>query len=140
MKFMMMIHPHLRADELLEKFLVSPSEIPHVSIKKEKNAAIITYTKQIDFPQGNLSLPSSIQYDHNELFWYINDHQLNEFGYIYIALYMLGNFARYYPDYWVKTVEEVSELAIVCEHFMENLEMRATLLIYSELSSCLCLH
>ena len=139
-KFTLVIHPDLQLDELLKQFLISPSEVPHVSIKKEKDGALINYTTQIGFPVGNLRFPSSIQYDTDELFWYVKDHQLNEFGYIYIGLYMLGNFARYYPDHWVRTVEEVSDLAIVCEHFMENLEMRATLLIYSELSSCLCLH
>jgi hypothetical protein len=59
---------------------------------------------------------------------------MNEFGYLYLGLYILGNFARYFPDRWMPDVETGSPLALAAEEFMSMAEWRMALLTLSELS------
>ena len=59
---------------------------------------------------------------------------LNEFGFMYVALYITGNYARYYPDKWVKDVEENKPLALAIEHLVHHVEMRMPLLALSEMT------
>ncbi|MGX7709352.1 YaaC family protein [Methylobacterium sp. Gmos1] len=65
---------------------------------------------------------------------FCKDNIINEFGYLYTSLHILGNFARYFPDLWIKSVENSEPLAIVSEHFLEIAEERLPLLCLSELS------
>ena len=59
---------------------------------------------------------------------------LNEFGYLYVGLYILGNYARYFPDRWMTDVEAGSPLALAAEEFIAMAEWRMALLTLSELS------
>jgi hypothetical protein len=63
----------------------------------------------------------------------IQDH-LNEFGLIYIALYIVGNYARYYPDYWIYDLEKNTQLGMFIEHLLDVAERRIGLLTLSELA------
>jgi hypothetical protein len=66
--------------------------------------------------------------------WYVNRIIPNEFGYIYLALYILGNYARYYPDKWLADVEKNSPLALAVDEFIHVVEQRLALLTYGELA------
>jgi hypothetical protein len=59
---------------------------------------------------------------------------LNEFGFIYVALFIAGNYARYYPDRWVSDVENSTPLALAIEELLAVAETRMPWLILSELS------
>lgn len=62
---------------------------------------------------------------------------MNEFGYIYVALHILGNFARYFPDLWIKSVENSEPIATIAESFLEIAEEKLPLLCLNEMSrSC----
>jgi hypothetical protein len=56
------------------------------------------------------------------------------FGFIYVALYMVGNYARYLPDLWMRDVERSSPLALVVEDLVAMAARRVPLLTVSELS------
>lgn len=60
--------------------------------------------------------------------------QLNEFGLIYVALHIAGNFARYYPDRWLAHIEASSPLALAIDKLTEVAFDRAPLLILGELA------
>jgi hypothetical protein len=62
---------------------------------------------------------------------------LNEFGLFCVALFILGNYARYYPDRWIKDVEKTNPIAHAAERVMECATERAPLLLLSELERCL---
>ena len=58
---------------------------------------------------------------------------MGEFGYLYIALHISGNFARYYPDIWLKHIEKNSPLAMAIDELCNHAFDRLPLLILSEL-------
>jgi len=59
---------------------------------------------------------------------------LNEFGLLYVALFICGNYARYYPDFWIRDVETHSPLALAIEQLISDAEKTMALLTLSELS------
>ncbi|WP_238242784.1 YaaC family protein, partial [Methylobacterium iners] len=63
-----------------------------------------------------------------------NETPQNDFCYIYLALYMLGNFCRYYPDLWLKAVEQNYPIATSAERFIELIESKMPLCTLSEMS------
>jgi hypothetical protein len=58
---------------------------------------------------------------------------LNEFGYLYVALFIAGNYARYYPDRWVLDVENSTPLALATEELIRVADSRLPWLALSEL-------
>ena len=130
-------HPHVEYQSLLERFIFPQAG---KMIEPDGGGGIFKYHYEAGASGENITCPGGVQYTSDELFWYVEDHSLNEFGYIYVALHMLGNFSRYYPHYWISEIERSTELSVVCDHFMQNIELRASTLIYSELSGCLCLY
>jgi hypothetical protein len=83
----------------------------------------------------DLHLPISSMWSCDEIRFLDRNIQLNEFGIFYIGLFIIGNYARYYPDMWIKEVEEYSPLAAACEQFMRFAEWRMALITLSDLSS-----
>ena len=57
-----------------------------------------------------------------------------EFGLLYVALFICGNYARYYPDFWIRDVETHSPLALAIEQLISDAEKTMALLTLSELS------
>ena len=86
-------------------------------------------TNKIEF-----SMPDTSMLDKNEVLFWSDDVRLNEFGYLYIALHITGNYCRYYPDRWHVDVERSTPLALAVEQITEEASVRAPLLTLSELS------
>ncbi|MEM7663037.1 MAG: YaaC family protein [Pseudomonadota bacterium] len=99
-----------------DKFLFAPSEVGRVNIHEFKSGLGFRWTVS-DGDRVQARLPRSISYLAEETYFYADDHNLNEFGLIYVGLYILGNLARYYPDVWMWHIEKSSALAIVSDHF-----------------------
>ncbi|WP_122945613.1 MULTISPECIES: YaaC family protein [Burkholderia] len=70
--------------------------------------------------------------------WFSSRHEfLNEFGLIYVALHVAGNFARYYPDKWLCHIEASSPLALTIDRLTDVAFDRVPLLVAGELArSC----
>ena len=66
--------------------------------------------------------------------FFASPHPLNEFGLFYVALYIAGNYARYYPDRWLADVDRATPLALAVEELIAQAEQRVPLLALSELS------
>jgi hypothetical protein len=57
---------------------------------------------------------------------------------LYVALYILGNYARYFPDLWMRDVEQSSPLALAVEKLLEVAAVRMPLAALSEMTrTCL---
>ena len=80
------------------------------------------------------SYPNAFQIDSKNVFLSAGIQSLNEFGVLYAGIYILGNYARYYPEQWMKDVEESSDLSHAVEGFMSIVEERGPLLTLSELA------
>lgn len=80
------------------------------------------------------NFPNIFQWYNDELFICSDNNVLNEFGVYYLGSYILGNYARYFPDHWMSDIERSSPLYLTSAHFLEVLQRRVPLLAYSELS------
>ena len=86
------------------------------------------------FGPVRFNLPHGSMWNEEEVRFWPSDQPLNEFGYYYVALFIIGNYARYYPDRWIADVECSTELALVVEELLRAAETRVPLLALSELS------
>ena len=75
---------------LLDQFQFSPCSVPLVEIVDELGGGVIfkihheTYS---GISETNNYFPNGVQYVEDELYWYVNQLNLNEFGIIYCALH-----------------------------------------------------
>lgn len=118
----------------LEKFRFPASVVPELIIKEMPSGIIYTSHHSSEYSGDFGSMPSCFQEDVGEILFCSDNESLNEFGVIYAACFMLGNLARYYPDFWVKDVERSSDLALIVEILLEVVAERAPLLTNAELT------
>jgi hypothetical protein len=122
------IHPS--PQNLLDRFgeLVQckPDCVNNIEIREVPSGYIFS---QVVGP--NLSLigpwPHSICLTDEEIFFAANKLNLGEFGFLYTALHICGNFARYFPDVWLRHIERNSPLSMaineLCNHSFDRLPL-----------------
>jgi hypothetical protein len=86
---------------------------------------------------GSLPLPPAAMVRADEWRMWTNSPPLNEYGYLYVGLYIAGNYARYYPDRWLTDVEQSTPLATGIEQLCTLAEWRAPWLCLCELEEML---
>jgi hypothetical protein len=86
-----------------------------------------------------IRLPEGHSVKDREVLFSDEGEPLNEFGYLYVALYICGMLVRYYPDIWMRELSENSKLAQLVEHFCWAAEERLPLLTLGELDRTLYL-
>lgn len=82
----------------------------------------------------NIHLPPGGMWSEDDVHLSPTEVPLNEFGYLYVALFIIGNLARYYPDRWMLDVEQASPLALSAEELLAVAEKRMALLVLSEMT------
>jgi hypothetical protein len=130
------IHPHQSIEvieSLQSRFLFEASAVNRLSIVEFPNWFNLKWTESSS-DSVRAFLPQATSWNASEVRFH-NAIPLNEFGLFYVGLFMLGNYARYFPDAWVRDVEARSPLALACEEFLAQAERRMALLCLSELSS-----
>lgn len=120
-------------NEVYERFSYEPRSVEELEIVTLPGGCIVKQTWNDDYKHGGGIFPNSFQERSNEIFFCSNNQALNEFGMLYTGIFILGNYARYFPDYWMKDVEGSSPLALSSERFMDIVEARAPLLTASVL-------
>jgi hypothetical protein len=132
----LLIHPttHDRLENLFDKIKIKAPIVDRFHFDSFGNGGNlhIQAISENHFPETKTPHCCNITVD-EVLFWDDPKPQ-NEFCYIYLTLYMLGNFARYYPDLWIKAIELNHPIATASERFMEIAAERMPLCILSELS------
>jgi hypothetical protein len=70
-----------------------------------------------DWVNGGVRLPFPPAASINTQEWrmWTNSPPLTEFGYLYVAMYLAGNYARYFPDKWLLDVETSTSLSLAIE-------------------------
>jgi YaaC-like protein len=81
-----------------------------------------------------MSLPPATSLTTRESYFACKRDAFNEFGYTYIALHLAGNFARYFPDLWLKHIESSSPLAMAISELTIHALDRLPLLTLSEMT------
>lgn len=128
------IHPN--ADPMLiDKFgsliLVDPSAVNTLHITELPSGYIIKMPPE---SEGSIQKwPHAVCLTDDDIYFSCSEANLGEFGFLYAALHICGNFARYYPDMWLKHIEKNSPLAMAIEELCTHSFERLPLLTLSEL-------
>jgi hypothetical protein len=129
------IHPNARASDALDAVMVHPALVDSVNLVPYPSGGTIRLETNPASPNGGLRFPPAATKNVKEFYcWLGDDVSLNEFGYLYVALYIAGNYARYYPDRWIADVESATDLALAIEELVAIAEQRMPWLTLSELS------
>ncbi|WP_423790791.1 YaaC family protein [Microvirga solisilvae] len=131
----LVVHPH-RADRIQQfsdDIKIRASDVDRVNITELASAFVLRVQDKSD-DRVHMSLPPCAMWTTDEIRFLPSKTSINEFGYIYIGLYILGNYARYFPDRWMVDVESGSPLAMAAEEFVAMAEWRMALLTLSDLS------
>jgi hypothetical protein len=131
------IHPTLRSllDRFLELCTWQPDAHRFVDfVPFGQNGGNITFScDEDDAPK--VKIPHASMLSENDVrFWLDERPPLNEFGWYYVALFIAGNYARYYPDRWVVDVERNTPLALAIDELLRTAVFRVPLLALSEMS------
>lgn len=128
------LHPAPPAvwQEFYGRITVAPKDFESVSMDEQSNCGTLRInTQNVGI---SIKLPPCAMVGHDQIRFWIKDVCLNEFGFYYVALFIMGNYARYYPDKWIRDVERSTPLSHVVDELMVAAEVRAPLLALSELS------
>lgn len=141
-EYEIIIHPYIKQyiDKTIESIKVTPRLTNRIKVFEFASGIGMRVTVEDGVEAERASFPNSTQMNLDEVFLYPGNPPLNEFGYIYASLYMLGNFCRYYPDYWMIHLERSSDLCIVSENLLDEAMIRAPMLLVSELSGRFHVH
>jgi hypothetical protein len=92
-----------------------------------------------DWVNGGVRLPFPPAASINTQEWrmWTNSPPLTEFGYLYVAMYLAGNYARYFPDKWLLDVETSTSLSLAIEELCAICEWRRPWLSLCELDQTL---
>jgi len=137
-KFNLAIHPS--RSELYSKFInnikIRPDLVDGVFFYDYESYGTINFRITQDTPTAPLhySFPNGSMLHKNEVRFWPEERPLNEFGYYYVALYIVGNYARCFPDKWLHDVEVNSPLALAVAALLHSAAQRMALLTYGELS------
>lgn len=117
----------------LENFKIQAGAVNQIELFELPSGALMKYVQRPFEVRYQLTSPPGSMLSREDLRLWTEDVPLNEFGYLYVALYIAGNYARYYPDRWLLDIESSSPLALAIGHLMEIADRRAALLTLSEL-------
>jgi hypothetical protein len=130
------VHPG--DDRLIETFLsnikIHPNDVDRVEYIPLASGGIIQIINNEVSGPVQFSIPHGSMWDGEEARFSAQIEPLNEFGFLYVALYIAGNYARYFPDHWMVDVERNSPIALAIEELIEVAQNRIPLLTLSELT------
>lgn len=121
-------------DAFLRDLLSKPPEADSVTHKEYKWGHVVHASSSTPEKGIKVVVPNGSMFNTTEIRFWPRQMELNEFGLIYVALYIAGNYARYYPDKWMRDVEESKPLALATEQLIHQVEIRMPLLALSELT------
>jgi hypothetical protein len=133
------VHPSELADHFFENVRLHPSLHERVNFRQLTKGGAFEF--RMSFSQANedlllgraFSIPHGATWDYRETRFWCSNQPLNEFGFIYVALFIVGNYARYYPDRWLLDVENSTALALAVEELLAVADTRMAWLTLSEL-------
>ena len=130
------IHPTSEEilSKMLEQYKVAPALIPFVDhTRLMHNRGTISLEIAITRESAG-SLPECTNGEDGQNFFHVENLPLNEFGYYYVALFIAGNYARYYPDLWIEDIKANSDLFFFLEILTEEATNRLAVLTLMELN------
>ena len=127
------LHPSPLYRELINSLSVPASYIDQIDLQDGDDTGRIYMHSNWISGHAPIPFPPASTVNTNEWRMWTNKPKLNEFGYHYVALYLAGNYARYFPDKWLSDVETSSPLALAIEELCAISGWRVPWLALSEL-------
>jgi YaaC-like Protein len=119
-----------KVNEFFANMTFNANNADIIQMQELPNGGLITLSGNY----GHCEIPPGLALNANNLYFLPRWGPLNEFGMMYVALYICGNYARYYPDFWIRDVETHSALALAVDELIHVAENAMALLTLSELS------
>ncbi len=139
-----MIQPFSNAarDKFIEGIKVSPRDVPLYNYLEFDSGGHITvdrsvydfYSKDTYNNQPSMIPPGMPRDTYNFMFYTTDQVPLNGFGSYLVGLFILSNYARYYPDLWMNDIDKSSPLSIIVEEFLDSAMTTLPLLTLCEFS------
>ena len=117
-------------DEFFANMQFNANYLEQIDLQHLNNGGIIT----LHGNYGHCRIPQGLAEDADNVYFWPRERPLNEFGMMYVALFICGNYARYYLDLWIRDVERHSAVALAVEELIHVAEQTMALLTLSELS------
>lgn len=117
-----------------EKIQIQPIGCMRVTIHHHGQGITLKWRYSHGDLQFGVSVPPSIQLEDSLIHFFSKVDFLNEFGLMYCGLFILGMYARYYPERWMADVEMTSELALSALEFLDICESRLPVCALAEFS------
>jgi len=133
-RFSVAVHPgeQLLIDRFGSLVKAPPAAVNTMDIRELPSGFVLSYPLDADIP-CIYEWPHCTCMTDKLIFFSCSELNLGEFGFIYAALHICGNFARYYPDVWLNHIEKCSPLSMAIGELCENALDRLPLLSLSEL-------
>ncbi|MGN6284519.1 MAG: YaaC family protein [Afipia sp.] len=133
----MTIHPSTTNETVFERIRMPGNDIHQLKTKAVGEGLILEFVGDEENGDPKFDLPPAATINTREWRMWSSPTSLNEFGYLYVALHIAGNYARYYPDQWLQDVEASNPLSLAIEELCNIAEFRAPWLSLCELSQIL---
>jgi hypothetical protein len=132
-----LLHPSPLVGSVLDRVLVDANWVNGIFFHEILSGARIQIPQNWVSGRCRMTLPASTAYNAGELRFICDVDCLNEFGLFYVALFIAGNYARYFPDRWLLDIERSMPLAMVIEELCAAAQHRVPFLTLRELDQTL---
>ena len=132
-----LFHPSVLYPQVQELIIVDPNAVDRVEIVEGVSGCMIRIHNDSVNGSVKIPFPPAAMINTDEWRMWTNKPPLNEFGYLYVALFLAGNYARYFPDRWLFDVETSTPLALAIDELCALAEWRAPWLSLCELDRTL---
>ena len=128
------IHPQtdISIDKFLEQCKFEARAIDRLAYSPLPSGGIVRWTNTPSDSVG-FRLPHGCMIENNSAMFWLEDQPVNEFGFYFLALFIAGNYARYFPERWGADMQTHSYLAQAIESLTASAETVIPLLALSEL-------
>jgi len=129
---------HPASEEKIEKasghFSFVPSMCPYVNAEKLTPSGLAVKLELPDNFSIQMKVPNGFSHSKDLTYFFTNDYNLNEFGYMYVGLFILSNFVRYLPQIWMSEIQKSTNAYTLIDHYLSACESRLPWTILSSLS------
>lgn len=133
----LIFHPSPLCAAHFDSIKINPNEVDRINIHEAGLGATIVVNNNWITGGTDMPLPPAAAIDTQEWRMWTNTPPLNEFGYLYVGIYLAGNYARYFPDKWLLDVETSTPLSLAIEELCMLCEWQAPWLTLCELDRTL---
>jgi hypothetical protein len=130
------IHPSdpQALSKVTQGITMSPWLVDRVQISESPGALRVSLTETAEIRPYHFEWPNGINLNAKEAIFFPGEPPVNEFGLFYLGLFITGNFARYFPDHWIKLIEAAHPLSHAIDSFVTLAAERLPILTFCELS------